>query len=170
MPTRWTKDVVRQGVARAATSALSRTAPGRKAQALCQPFSPQTGTFGPQLYICFEVKPASTARARLRLDVALTPAVLHRYNKNISPRCNKCPSKYADRGHLLLHCPHYSSHRLKLWEHGHWHLSLNQILGSVHDTPLTIPARKQLLLLSAPLILAITEDLPKSLNKHQHVL
>jgi len=172
-PTTWTPSVVTQAVAQASTCYLRLYVTGQKALTQCNPYS--NGLFQPQFYLFHEIKPASCARARLRLDIALTPAVLHRYNPALSPHCPHCAHAYADRTHLLLHCPRYTAvrHALArtLWKHTAATLTLPMILDSMHTiftaasqhgTNKTKDYRLAILTTSSTLIQSITDDLPNT--------
>ena len=169
-PTQWLPTVITEAVRCASERYLQLSTTGRKAQALCHPYSDKL--FQPQYYLSHELKPASMARARLRLDVALTPAVLHRYMPSVSPRCPHCDHHYADRTHLLIHCPHFAEQRAPLnialrWRHL-ISLTVNVILGDYS----TIPEehRLNLLTLSQSLILAVNNTLPTTLFAYKNVM
>ena len=173
-PAQWTNSTVRSVMATAATHCLLLSSPGRKALNLCNPYS--AGLFQPQFYLSHELKPSSSARARLRLDIALTPVVLHRYNHTISPHCRHCQHSYADRTHLILHCPHYAASRQTLrqaiFRYTQHPLKLNlNIALHAHDeaiSSLRHELQLNILLASSTLLLDITKDLPTTTHTLHH--
>jgi len=167
-PSQWTPSVVRAAVATASIRYLQQSIPGRKALSLCQPYT--AGIFQPQYYLIHELKPYSSARARLRLDIALTPAILHRYNPSLSAHCSHCTHPYADSTHLLLHCPAYEEQRQSLChilrKYTPSPLTSNIALHAYDRSILTLShkAQQHILLASSALILVVTQDLPNTLS------
>jgi len=168
-PSHWTKEVVIRAAQVEAVQWLGGSAPGRKALALCSPFS--SGLFVAQRYLLHETKPLSLVRARFRLDVAHTPTVLHRYDSSRPPSCPHCQYEWADRRHLILHCPHYHELRTRvqsvLYRAGILQLNMWQVLGtsllstvsrgaSLHRTTHTILSS------TGELLKAIHDDLSQS--------
>ena len=63
-------------------------------------------------YLAVDSRPAVCIRARIRLGVALSFFILHRYKKRANPHCPYCPPlTIGNTKHILLECPHHGRAR-----------------------------------------------------------
>ena len=64
-------------------------------------------------YLAVDGRPVVCIRARLRLNVALTPKRRHLYGLLPSPLCVHCHNGMGDASHILLTCPKFASERAR---------------------------------------------------------
>ena len=62
-------------------------------------------------YLLVDPRPTVSIRSRLRLNVDLSFARLHKYKIRTSSKCDLCGNPNGDTDHLLLHCPAFEQAR-----------------------------------------------------------
>jgi len=176
-PKEWTSNVLLPRMSNAAWTMLSHSKTGTKANTITHAFqSPamvgDNKTFTsptPQLYLQHEIKPHSTQRARLRLNVADTPYRQYVCNMRASSHCLFCPNVKADRLHLLMQCSHYAKLRQNVrqqcFKYGipRHQQDIYLQLGTIPacTPPLTKEQSLAIIHSTGALINAISEDLPQ---------
>lgn len=176
-PEEWTSDVLKPAMSHAAWNTLTKSVTGRKAITLTRVFTSRMSTRvgdtaayvqpQPQLYLKHELKPHSTERARLRMNIAHTPHRLYTCDHTQSAHCLHCACARADRQHLLMDCIKYAKLRAEVRQQCvQLHIPRSQqdiylFLGTIPITPaLTKDQCLALLRCTGALIHAISEDLP----------